>query len=163
MYYPKISVVTPVYNQVQYLEKTILSIVNQNYPNLEYIIIDGGSTDGSVDIIKKYEQYLTYWVSESDSGMYDAIQKGFDKSTGEIMCWLNADDVFLYNSLFAVSNVFMNNPSINWITSHHTVIDENDVITFVKPTKQYCKYHFYNEIHMFLLFRKFLLFFSVDF
>ena len=74
---PKISIVTPSYNQGQYLEDTILSVISQGYPNLEYVIIDGGSTDNSVEIIKKYEEHLTYWVSEPDNGMYDAINKGF--------------------------------------------------------------------------------------
>jgi len=83
--YPKISIVTPSYNQAEFLERTILSVLNQNYPNLEYIIIDGGSTDGSVEIIKKYEKYLSYWVSEKDNGQADAISKGFQKSSGEIL------------------------------------------------------------------------------
>jgi glycosyltransferase involved in cell wall biosynthesis len=78
--FPKISIVPPSYNQSQYLEETILSVIGQNYPNLEYIIIDGGSTDNSVEIIKKYEKYLSYRVSEKDNGNYHAIQKGFDKS-----------------------------------------------------------------------------------
>lgn len=143
MDYPKISIVTPVFNQVKYLEETIQSILSQGYPNLEYIIIDGGSTDGTVSIIKKYESQLAYWVSEPDNGMYDALQKGFDHSTGEIMGWLNADDIYWNKSLFVVAKTFQEHPNINWITSHHAVIDEDGHLIYVKPTKQYCKYHFY--------------------
>ncbi len=94
MNYPKISIVTPSFNHAQFLEETILSVITQNYPNLEYVIIDGGSTDGSVDIIKKYEKHLTYWVSEPDNGHGDALNKGFAKSTGEIMAWINSDDKY---------------------------------------------------------------------
>jgi glycosyltransferase involved in cell wall biosynthesis len=83
--YPKISIVTSSYNQSQFLEATIQSILSQNYPNLEYIIIDGGSSNGSVEIIKKYEKHLHFWCSESDKGQYDAINKGFNYATGEIM------------------------------------------------------------------------------
>lgn len=143
--YPKISIVTPVYNQEKYLEATINSVLNQHYPNLEYIIIDGGSTDGTVDIIRKYAEKLSYWVSEPDKGMYDAIRKGFEQSTGEIMGWLNADDVYLMNSLFAVAAVFKKNTSVQWITSHHTVINEDDVIVYEKPSLGYSKHFFYLE------------------
>ena len=90
--YPKISIVTPSFNQGKYIEQTIQSVLTQNYPNLEYIIIDGGSTDKTVDIIKKYEQQLSYWVTEPDKGQTDAINKGFAKCTGEIFNWINSDD-----------------------------------------------------------------------
>ena len=82
--FPKVSIITPSFNQSEYLEQTILSVLNQGYPNLEYIIIDGGSTDGSVKIINKYTDKLSFWLSETDKGMYDAINKGFKKCTGEI-------------------------------------------------------------------------------
>lgn len=148
MNYPKISIVTPVYNQVQYLEQTILSIINQGYPNLEYIIIDGGSTDGTVDVIRKYESHLAYWVTESDKGMYHAIQKGFEHSTGEIMCWLNSDDVFFDKCLFAVADIFMHHPEIEWFSARSASIDADGMILGVDnidgvDSIRFCKYDFY--------------------
>lgn len=104
--WPRISIVTPSYNQGQFIEETIRSVLLQGYPNLEYIIIDGGSTDGSVEIIKKYEPWLAYWVSEKDRGQSHAINKGFARSTGEIMAWLNSDDIYAHQMLQIIANAF---------------------------------------------------------
>lgn len=104
--WPKISIVTPSFNQAQFLEETIRSVLLQNYPNLEYIIIDGGSTDGSIEIIKKYEPWLTYWVSERDSGQSNAINKGFQHATGEIFAFINSDDYYLPGAFTRVAENF---------------------------------------------------------
>jgi glycosyltransferase involved in cell wall biosynthesis len=101
---PKISIVTPSYNQGEFLEKTIRSIINQDYKNIEFIIIDGGSTDNSVEIIKKHQKHIDYWVSEPDEGQSDAINKGFKRATGAIFYWINSDDFLLPNTLTKVAN-----------------------------------------------------------
>lgn len=113
-HYPKISIVTVNYNCGEFLEQTIQSVISQQYPNLEYILIDGGSTDNSLEIIEKYKEHFAYWVSEPDEGQYQAIQKGFEKSTGEIMAWLNSDDKYLPRSLFKVAEIF-EKYKINWL------------------------------------------------
>ena len=99
MTWPKITVVTPSYNQAIFLTETIESVLSQDYPNLEYMVIDGGSNDGSADIIEKYRPRLSYGVSEKDRGQCDAINKGFARSTGDILCWLNSDDLFTPGAL----------------------------------------------------------------
>lgn len=104
--WPIISIVTPSYNQGQFLEETIRSVLLQGYPNIEYIIMDGGSTDKTLSIIHKYEPWLTYWVSEPDGGQSDAINKGWKKSTGVILAWLNSDDTYRPEALLTVAEIF---------------------------------------------------------
>ena len=111
----KISIVTPSYNQAQFLEETIRSVIDQGYSELEYVIIDGGSADGSQEIIRKYQDYLHYWVSEPDKGHGDALNKGFEKTTGEIMAWINSDDKYMPWTFNAVAEIFSSLPHVNWI------------------------------------------------
>jgi glycosyltransferase involved in cell wall biosynthesis len=108
--WPRISIVTPSYNQGHFIEETIRSVLLQGYPSLEYIIIDGGSTDSTIDIIRKYESQVSYWTSESDRGQTHAINKGWERSTGEILAWLNSDDQYAPGALFAVAEAYRRNP-----------------------------------------------------
>ena len=98
--WPRISVITPSFNQAQFIEETIRSILLQGYPNLEYFIMDGGSTDGSVEIIKKYSPWLSYWISEKDNGQSDAINRGLKMASGDFATWINSDDLLAKNALF---------------------------------------------------------------
>ena len=125
--WPKISVITPSFNQGEFIEETIRSVISQNYPNLEYIIVDGGSTDNSVQIIKKYaNKYpkIIRWVSEKDKGQSDAINKGLKMSTGEILCYLNSDDCFTSKALFFVAEFFLTYKEAYWLTGDYEIIDE---------------------------------------
>jgi len=127
--YPRISIVMPSYNQGEFIERSILSILNQNYPNLELIIIDGGSTDNTLEVIKKYEEYLYYFVSERDNGQSHALNKGFAVATGDIFTWQNSDDIYLPNILNIVSEIFKDNQDIKICYGDWYSIDTKDEIT----------------------------------
>ncbi|MGI6259087.1 MAG: glycosyltransferase family 2 protein [Anaerolineaceae bacterium] len=132
--WPKITVITPSFNQVEYIEETILSVLSQNYPNLEYVIIDGGSTDGTIDIIKEYEKSISWWVSEKDRGQSHAINKGLKRSTGDYVAWLNSDDFYLPDTLKEVAK-FTENP--DWIHGSSLVLNElTGEIKHVKEMKE---------------------------
>ena len=121
---PRISLVTPVFNSAKYIEQTIQSVLAQNYPNLEYFIIDGGSTDGTLDIIRKYESQISGWLSEPDKGMYDALNKGFARTSGEAMGWISATDQLHTGGLAVVGSVFRDLPEVEWITGRPTLFNE---------------------------------------
>lgn len=137
MNHPKISIITPVYNQVDYIEQTILSVVEQDYTNFEYIIVDGGSTDGTLDVIKTFDDKITIWISEPDFGMYDALSKGFRLSTGEIMCWINSDDILLKDALVNMARLFNDLPSVNWIQGVNSFIDLKGRIIDISIAKKF--------------------------
>ena len=122
--YPKISIVTVSYNQVDFIEENIKSVINQNYPNVEHIIIDAGSTDGTIEILKKYDKYIS-WVSEPDNGQSDGLNKGFKKASGEIIGWINSDDALAENSLYVVANFFKENSDEIAVVGNQMIIDEN--------------------------------------
>lgn len=135
--WPKISIITPSFNQGIYIEQTILSVLNQNYPNIEYIIIDGGSTDNTIDIIKKYESKITYWVSEPDKGQSDAINKGLKIATGDIINWLNSDDYYESNALNAIAEVFIKNSNINVVCGKGRQFTNDKTIDYTKGLDVY--------------------------
>lgn len=114
---PHISLVTPSFNQKPFLADTLRSVLDQGYPTLDYVVMDGGSADGSVDVLTSYSDQLTYWQSEPDGGQYNAIQKGFERTSGEIMGWLNSDDMHFPWTLKLVGQIFASFPEVDWITS----------------------------------------------
>jgi len=141
--WPKISLVTPSLNSARYIEQTIQSVISQQYPNLEYFIVDGGSTDATVDIIRKYEHHLSGWSSEPDNGMYDAVNRGFARSSGAIMGWISSTDKLHSGSLFVVGSVFRTLPQVEWITGRPTVFSEEGMtIGMTRTLRRWSRFRF---------------------
>jgi glycosyltransferase involved in cell wall biosynthesis len=135
MNYPKITVITPSYNQGRFLEATILSVINQKYPNLEYFVIDGGSTDHSLSIIQYYEEAITFWISEKDKGQSDAINKGFRRATGDIVIWLNSDDQFTPRALHKAAEYFNKYPNV-FVIHGRTILFGETIVETVRSCPQ---------------------------
>ena len=131
---PRITIVTPSLNQAEFLEDTLSSVVAQGYPDLEYVVVDGGSTDGSVDIIRRHEEGISLWTSEPDEGHADALNKGFARTTGEIMGWLNSSDVYYPWTLETVACVFRDLPEVEWIQGVSSYVDVGRQPKFVAQT-----------------------------
>ena len=133
---PLVSIVTPSFNQAPYLEDTIRSVLEQDYPNLEYIIVDGGSTDGSVDIIRRYVDRLAWWVSEADKGQTDALNKGFARARGEILAWLNSDDTYQPGAVAEAAAFLQSRPEVGLVYGDANFIDENGKLIGRFPAAQ---------------------------
>jgi glycosyltransferase involved in cell wall biosynthesis len=146
---PKISIVMPSYNQAKFIERSIISVINQNYINLQLIIIDGNSTDGTIDIIKKYERHIDYWLSEIDNGQSDALNKGFQVADGEIFGWLNSDDIYMPNTLNTIANCFIKNKNKSIVFGDWLSIDEQDKIIDLHYAFNFNLNHFkYEGFHL---------------
>lgn len=139
---PRISIVTPCLNGAEYLAEAMDSVLGQGYPNLEYVVIDGGSTDGSVEIIRKRASHLAYWESEPDRGHAHALNKGFAQTTGEIMGWLNADDVLHRGSLKLLALVFSRFSQVQWLTAQQSHLDEQGSVVAVHPPRSWVRMMF---------------------
>ena len=140
--WPRVSLVTPVWNSGKYIEDTIQSVLVQNYPNLEYFILDGGSTDGTLDIIRKYERQITGWISEPDHGMYDALNKGFARTSGEIMGWISATDQLQLGGLKVVGSVFRDLPSVEWIMGRPIILNEEGMAVHLDGQPRWSRIRF---------------------
>jgi hypothetical protein len=130
--WPKITVVTPSHNQGRFLERAIRSVLSQDYPNLEYFVFDAGSTDNSLAILKKYDKRLTYWISQPDGGQSDAITKGWNMATGDVLAWLNSDDFYYPGALHEVGRIFSNDPKLRMLCGSVAHVDENEQTLRVK-------------------------------
>lgn len=133
---PKVSIITPSYNQAHFLEQTIQSVLNQDYPNLEYIIVDGGSTDGSVEIIQRYADRLAWWVSERDKGQTDALNKGFARASGEILAWINSDDTYNPGAVSEAVAYLLAHPEAGMVYGDANLIDAQGGVLGAFPARQ---------------------------
>jgi glycosyltransferase involved in cell wall biosynthesis len=133
---PLVSIITPSFNQARYLEATIQSVLTQDHPRIEYIIVDGGSTDGSVDLLKKYSDRLAWWVSEKDRGQTDAINKGFARASGDILAWLNSDDTYQPGAVTAAVNHLQSHPEVGMVYADCTYINEEGRVIGKFPAAQ---------------------------
>lgn len=135
--WPLISIITPSFNQAQFLEATIRSVLDQKYPNIEYIIVDGGSTDNSLDIIRQYDSQISWWISEPDQGQAEAINKGLSRAQGEIIGWINSDDFYLPNALKHIAQFFASNPAVALVYGNVMSVDEYAIPFHLQSFKPY--------------------------
>lgn len=147
--WPKVSIVTPSYNQGEFIEETIRSVLLQGYPNLEYIIIDGDSNDESVEIIQKYSPWLTDWVSEADRGQTHAVNKGFERCSGDVLAWMNSDDTYEAGAIASVVQSMIKSPQANVVYGNIKMTDENgDILTELKSVPFHPQAFLYETVHI---------------
>src|SRR3954463_8153147 len=140
---PTISVVTATLNRANYLEEAMRSVLEQDYPRVEYVVVDGGSTEGSVELIRRYEHRLAWWCSERDEGHFDALNKGFARTSGEVMAWLNSDDKYTPWAFHVVGEIFATFPQVQWLTTLFPIIwDSRGLATRCKYTPGFSKQGF---------------------